>query len=231
MVLAVFDLDGTLYTGHITKGIAQHHRLHHVKLPELYSYLVVHMPLWYLSRAGLFPKESVRSRWIRNLGWTVRGWTPEEAADTFIWLAEEYVSPLVCPEVMTRLRDHQSRGHRVVIVSGTFSPLLAEIGRRLGVEETVGTPLITKNGRYTGACETPTCQGPGKVSRLEAYLGDGDEVTWSQSYAYADSYTDIPLLRRVGHPVAVNPDAQLEAHARAQAWEIVRAGVGDRADQ
>jgi HAD superfamily hydrolase (TIGR01490 family) len=222
MILALFDLDGTLYTGHITRGVMRHHQLHRVKLPQLYSYLAIHMPLWYLHRAHLLPEEPVRTLWIRNLGWVVRGWTPAEAASTFEWMADEYVRPRLCPEVMARLRDHQSRGHRVIIVSGTFSPMLEEIGRRLGAEETVGTPLVMKNGRYTGACETPACQGPGKVSRLEAYLGDGEDVTWSQSYAYADSHTDIPLLQRVGHPVAVNPDPRLEDLARSRGWEILR---------
>ena len=222
MILAVFDLDGTLYTGHITYGIMQHHRLHRVKLPELYSYLAIHMPLWYLHRAHVLPEEAVRSLWTRNLGWVVRGWTADEAASTFKWIAEEYVRPKLCPEVMARLRDHQDRGHRVVIVSGTFSPLLERIGHQLGVDETVGTPLVTKNGRYTGACEAPACQGTGKVSRLEAYLGDGDDVTWAQSYAYADSHTDVPLLERVGHPVAVNPDPRLADLAHARGWEILR---------
>jgi phosphoserine phosphatase len=100
--------------------------------------------------------------------------------------------------------------------------LLAEIGRQLGIQETVGTPLALQVGRYTGACEIPVCQGPGKVSRLEAYLGD-DSVAWSRCYAYADSYTDLPLLERVGYAVAVYPDDELAARARSRGWEIIAA--------
>ena len=221
MILAIFDLDGTLYTGHIVKGIARHHRVHRVKRLPLYAYMLSHMALWPLYRLGLLSEAASRELWTRDLGWTVRGWTPEQAAAAFAWIAEHYMQPLVRPDVLARLRAHQAAGQRVIVVSGTPAPLLAEIGRQLGVEETVGTPLVLRAGRYTGACELPVCQGAHKVSRLEAHLCGSDDVFWSQSYAYADSFTDLPLLERVGHPVAVYPDSQLAAHAQAQGWEIL----------
>jgi HAD superfamily hydrolase (TIGR01490 family) len=221
MTVAIFDLDGTLYTGHIGTGIARHHRMHMVKRLPLAIYMAVHMPLWFLQRAGLVSDRVTRELFTRHMGWTVRGWTPHEAMAAFTWIAEQYVQPLVRPDVMTRLRDHQAADHRVIIVSGTPAPLLAEIGRQFGVGETVGTPLVLKAGRYTGACELPVCQGTNKARRLEAYLRGSGRVSWSQSYAYADSYTDVPLLERVGHPVAVYPDAPLTAHAQSRGWEII----------
>ncbi len=221
MIAAIFDLDGTLYTGHIPKGIARHHHIHRVKRLPLTFYMAAHAPLWPLWRSGLISEMMMRELCARHLGWTVRGWTPQEAAAAFAWIAKQYVLPLVRHDVLARLRDHQAAGHRVIIVSGTLAPLLAEIGRRLGMEETVGTPLILRAGRYTGGCERPVCQGRGKVLRLEAYLRDGDRISWGQSYAYADSYTDLPLLQHVGNPVAVCPDEQLGAFARRWGWEII----------
>ena len=221
MIIAVFDLDGTLYTGHIVRGIARHHRTHRVKRLLFCFYMATHMPMWPLWRMGLMSEATARELWARHLAWTVRGWTLHEAAAAFAWIAEHYVQPLVRHDVLARLRDHQAMGHRVIMVSGTFAPLLAEIGCRLGVEETVGTPLVLRAGHYTGASELPVCQGQGKVSRLETHLGGSDHVDWSQSYAYADSYTDLPLLERVGQPVAVYPDALLAVHAQSQKWEII----------
>jgi len=222
MIAAIFDLDGTLYTGHIVQGIARHHRAHRVKRLPLYFYVATHVALWPLWRSGMLSEAIMRKVWTRHLGWTVRGWTLQEAAAAFAWITERYVQPLVRPDVMERVRDHQAADHRVILVSGTLAPLLAEIGRQLGIEETVGTPLVLRAGRYTGACELPVCQGQGKVSRLEAYVGGGDDsILWPQSHAYADSLTDLPLLERVGHPVAVYPDSQLAAHARSQGWEVM----------
>ena len=72
------------------------------------------------------------------------------------------------------------------------------------------------------ACR-PACQGPGKVTRLQQHLGDAGQIEWQDSYAYADSLTDLPLLERVGHPVAVYPDAELAALAQSRGWEIIGA--------
>jgi HAD superfamily hydrolase (TIGR01490 family) len=217
---AIFDLDGTLYTGHIVRGVTRHHRTHRVKRLPLYFYMTTHMAMWPLWRLGLLSELKVRELWVRHLGWTMRGWTHQEATTAFAWIAEHYVQPQVRPDVMRRVRDHQAAGHRIILVSGTPAHLLAEIGRQLGIEETVGTPLLLRSGYYTGACELPVCQGTGKVSRLEAYLGD-DSITWPQSYGYADSYTDLPLLERVGHAVAVYPDDELTTHALSRGWEII----------
>ena len=221
-IAAIFDLDGTIYSGHITLGIALHHRTHRVKRIPLYTYMVAHMPLWGLLKIGLLSEATSREIWARNLSWTVRGWTTEEAEEAFAWISEQYVLPRLHAEMMTRLREHQAAGHRVILLSGTFSPLLAEIGHRLGVEETVGTTLAMKDGRYTGGSELPVCQGRYKVTRLEAYLdSSGESILWPESYAYADSYTDLPLLQRVGFPVAVYPDIKLAAHAQDNGWEII----------
>jgi HAD superfamily hydrolase (TIGR01490 family) len=219
-VAAIFDLDGTLYTGHIVRGVAHHHRTHRVKRLPLYVYMTTHMAMWPFWRLGLISDLKVRELWVRHLGWTVRGWTRQQAAAAFAWIAEHYVQPRVRPDVIKRVWDHQAAGHRVILVSGTPAHLLAEIGRQLRIEETVGTPLLLRSGRYTGACELPVCQGTGKVSRLETCLGDGS-IAWPQSYGYADSYTDLPLLERVGHAVAVYPDAELATHAQSRGWEII----------
>ncbi len=220
-IAAIFDLDGTLYTGHITLGIAQHHRTNRVNRFQLYTYLAIHMPIWWIQRLGLISETTSRSIWARNLGWTIRGLTIEEAEKAFAWLAEQYVLPRVRPEIINRLRNHQAMGHKVILVSGTFSPLLHEIGHWLEVEDAVGTPMILDGGRYTGASELPVCQGRHKVTRLEQYLDERKDILWSDSYAYADSYSDLPLLERVGHPVAVYPDSLLSAHAQNLGWETI----------
>ncbi len=220
-IAAIFDLDGTLYTGHIIQGIMLHHRTFRVKRWRLYSFIVSHMALYPLYRAGVISEAGTREIWARHLGWTIAGWTPEEAERAFKWIGEHYVRPLIRMDVMERLREHQGQGHRVIIVSGTWEPLLAEIGRQLEIHETVGTPLATRHGRYTGAVELPVCQGANKVRRLEQHLRGTTEILWPQSYSYADSMVDLPLLEYVGNPVVVHPDSELAALARTKGWEII----------
>jgi HAD superfamily hydrolase (TIGR01490 family) len=220
-VAAIFDLDGTLYSGHITLGIAQHHRTNRVNRIPLYLYMTLHMPLWGLLKLGLITETTSRQIWAGNLGWVVRGLTTDNARQAFAWISENYVLPRLYGELMEMLGYHHSAGHRVILVSGTFTPLLAQIGGHLGLEEVVGTPLVVKNARYTGAYEPPVCQGRHKVTRLEQYLKHTGDILWSESFAYADSFTDLPLLEHVGHPTAVYPDPKLAAHAREKGWDII----------
>jgi HAD superfamily hydrolase (TIGR01490 family) len=222
MILAIFDLDGTLYTGHIGIGIAEHHRTHRTKRSLLYLYLTTHYPLWILQKIGLITETTGHSFWARDMGWLFRGWTPSEANQASQWITQHYVLPRLRPNVMDRLKGHHDSGDRVLLLSGTPTPLLSAIGSQLGVEEVVGTPLITRNGRFTGASESPACQGTNKVLRLEQHLGsEQGSVNWSDSWAYADRYSDLPVLERVGYPVAVYPDPELTAHAQDHAWEII----------
>ena len=160
------------------------------------------------------------------MGWTLRGWTVQEAERAFRWIAEEYVLPLARADLLARLADHQAAGHRVILLSGTPSPLLAEIGRHWGVTESVGTPLVLSNGRYNGRSENPVCQGVGKLARLKMHLGETAPIRWEASYGYADSYTDIPLLEAMGVPVAVYPDERLATHAGHHGWEIIYPSIG-----
>jgi len=58
---------------------------------------------------------------------------------------------------------------------------------------------------------------------MEQHLGETDSINWSESWAYADSYSDLPVLERVGHPIAVYPDNELATHAQEHRWEIIAA--------
>jgi HAD superfamily hydrolase (TIGR01490 family) len=221
MICAVFDLDGTLYTGSVVKGIAKHHLQYRVKLPIMLLYYIIHTTMWRLMLTGILPEQPIRERVAADMGWTVMGWTPERAIKAFDWVAENYVLPKIRPDVIARLQEHKSSGHRLILVSGTCSPLLARIGYFMGIEETVGTPLKVKNGRYTGGSIAPACQGPNKVYKLEQHLQITSSISWSESYAYADSKTDIALLQRFGHPVATYPDDSLHQYAQTHGWEII----------
>ena len=219
-IAAIFDLDGTLYTGHIARAYGVHHRTMHVKRLLFFGYMAAHFPIWWLVKAGLVSQLTMRRIWAQDMGWMVRGWRAEEAQEAFTWIAENYVRPLVKGDVLARAHAHRDKGHRTILVSGTSTPLLETIARELGLEEAVGTPLVLRHGRYSGGSRRPICQGLGKVTRLQLHLGPDSRIDWERSYAYADSILDLPMLEKVGNPVAVYPDDQLSRHARASGWEI-----------
>ena len=222
MIAALFDLDGTLYTGHIWHDLARHHWATRRHRRWVAAYLAWNMAPFPVYKLGLLGRTTYFRIWGETMGWLLRGWPMAEAQALFEKLADEQVAPNVRPEVLERLVWHQAQGHLVALVSGTFAPLLEVIARRLGVEHAIGTPLETKDGHYTGRIIRPLCQDNGKPDRVQSYLAArGMEVDWTASHAYADRDTDIPMLSMVGRAVAVHPDEQLLAHARAEGWSVI----------
>jgi phosphoserine phosphatase len=85
----------------------------------------------------------------------------------------------------------------------------------------VGSVAEVVDGVYTGKAGGPFTYREGKAQAMRE-LAAREDIDLSASYAYSDSESDLPMLRLVGHPVAVNPDSTLARVAREQGWEIMR---------
>lgn len=122
------------------------------------------------------------------------------------------------PALLARHRDHVC-----VIVTATNSFVTGPIAAHLGVPHLIATEPEQVNGEFTGRPEGTPSFKEGKVTRLEQWLADQGK-TWSdvtESWFYSDSLNDLPLLARVQHPVAVDPDATLKAHAERNGWPVI----------
>ncbi|MDP8952893.1 MAG: HAD family phosphatase [Actinomycetota bacterium] len=142
---------------------------------------------------------------------------------------EEYVAtrvePMISPDALALLEKHRSRGDDLVLVTATNRFVTEPIADRLNVPTLLATEVEEANGRYTGRpTGTPTFR-EGKVARLEEWLKETG-LTLEGSFFYSDSQNDLPLLRRVDHPVAVNPDPVLRAHADEKGWPILLLPAG-----
>ena len=79
------------------------------------------------------------------------------------------------------------------------------------------TRLHVQGGKFLGTCERPTCYGQGKVHHAERFAREHG-ISLEDSFFYTDSYSDLPMLLRVGHQRIVNPDGRLSRHARKSGW-------------
>ncbi|MDH7487963.1 MAG: HAD family hydrolase [Anaerolineae bacterium] len=222
LTAAFFDFDGTLYAGHLWKDMSDYFRERRERAGLLWVYLLGHMALWPLNLVGVLSHERFYGSWARDLTWVLRGLSVGEGQALFRFLLEWRILPGLRPDVVERLRYHQREGHVVMLVSGGFRELLEMLAAELGVLHVVGTEAEVRDGVYTGRAVGLAITGRGKVEGIRNLAArEGLDLDWANSYAYADSRTDIPLLEVVGHPVAVYPDKALAAHAQARGWEVL----------
>lgn len=133
---------------------------------------------------------------------------------------EEKVRPLISDAAHALLDRHRDAGHILLIVTATNEFLTRPIAELLHVEHLLATPLEQANGNYTGRTAGPPCFREGKLFYLERWL-DTHGHSLKDSWFYSDSHNDLPLLERVSHPVAVNPDDTLRRIAEDRDWPVV----------
>ena len=131
------------------------------------------------------------------------------------------VLPRIYPEVLRAAYDHQDAGRPAFIVTAASQEMAELMAHVLVLDGGIGTRSEIKDGVYTGRPDGPFTYGSGKAEALRL-VADERGIDLSASYAYSDSESDLPMLRAVGHPVAVNPDAELERIARDNGWRIMR---------
>jgi HAD superfamily hydrolase (TIGR01490 family) len=132
------------------------------------------------------------------------------------------VLPRIYPQMLTIAHEHQDAGRRVYIVTAASQELAGMLAHVLALDGAIGSQFSeVKDGVYTGRPAGLFIYRGDKARAIEA-LAQREGIDLSGSYAYSDSESDLPMLRVVGHPVAVNPDQELARVAREQGWEILR---------
>jgi HAD superfamily hydrolase (TIGR01490 family) len=137
----------------------------------------------------------------------------------------EFMQRKILPIVRDSARELVER-HRAdlrAVITATNSFVTAPIAREFGVEHLIATEPEERDGEFTGQVTDIPCFREGKVQRLEAWLeSQGRSLdSFEQSWFYSDSLNDLPLLTKVTHPVAVDPDETLRAHAQAHGWPVI----------
>jgi len=140
----------------------------------------------------------------------------------------ERIGQAVLPRLVSRVRPesrkliamHHEAGRDTWIVSASPQRIVEPLAASLGMTGAIGTRGEIVDGRYTGALDGPFIYGAGKAQAIEKLASDrGYDL--DLSYAYSDSISDLPMMETVGHPVAVNPDSELDTVAHERGWPIV----------
>jgi HAD superfamily hydrolase (TIGR01490 family) len=215
MKLALFDLDNTLLAGDSDFEWAQF--LIHKGVLDREVYEARNQSFYDQYKAGTLDIHEFLEFQLRPLSRHPRGqldaWHREYLRD--------WVIPMVAPGTPALLEQH--REHVRVIVTATNSFVTAPIAAHLGVPHLIATEPEQRDGEFTGNVSGTPSFKAGKITRLEEWLAARGQG-WAdvdESWFYSDSLNDLPLLERVRHPVAVDPDDTLRAQALARGWPVI----------
>lgn len=144
------------------------------------------------------------------------------------WHAQ-YMREIICPQIRKEatalVKKHQEAGDLCAVVTATNSFVTRPIADCFGLEHLIATePEQTEHGEFTGKIIGIPSFREGKITRVEQWL-EQQGLQWDsfgRSVFYSDSFNDLPLLQKVTHPVATNPDERLFAYAQQHHWPILQ---------
>jgi HAD superfamily hydrolase (TIGR01490 family) len=132
------------------------------------------------------------------------------------------ILPRIYPQVLSLAHEHQDAGRRAYITTAASQELADILARVLALDGAIGSQFSeVVDGVFTGRPTGLFIYG-GDKARAIRELAQREGIDLARSYAYSDSASDLPMLRLVGHPVAVNPDSDLARVAREEDWEVLR---------
>jgi len=191
-------------------------------------------------RAGLMSRRQLVADAVANVRFRLRGATDEDTialrdrisaslAGTRVRDLERLGAPVLAgilprlyPQMLATAYEHQDAGRRVYIVTAASNELAEMLARVLGFDGGIGSQFSeVVDGVYTGRPTGLFIYRTGKATAIEQLARD-EGIDLGASYAYSDSESDMPMLRTVGHAVAVNPDSELARIARQEGWEVLR---------
>jgi putative phosphoserine phosphatase / 1-acylglycerol-3-phosphate O-acyltransferase len=151
------------------------------------------------------------------------GWTRtsvQEAGQEAAGVLADAVQPFARPI----FAEHRAAGRALVLATTTPYDLVKPLADALGFDDVVATQYGERDGAYDGTIDGEFVWGPGKLKAVQDWAA-GNDVDVGSSYAYSDSFYDLPLLSAVAHPVVVNPDPRMQLVALVRRWPIVHLDV------
>jgi len=213
-IVAVFDMDGTLLPSNVVESYLW------LRLPELsgaarsreIADVARALPRWLLT------ERRDRGAFLRSVYRRYEGADYEQ----LLRIVDEHVTGIVLNRLSAAaaraVREHRAAGHHTVLVTGAIRPLTNPVAPLF--DEVVAADLVVgRDGRCTGFLEQPPLVGESRAAWLR-HRAAAEGWHLPSSYAYADSASDLPLLRAVGHAVAVDPDVALSRIARRLRWPV-----------
>ena len=149
------------------------------------------------------------------------GKTQDEINEIILPFVETIIEPMINIFALKLIHDHHDNGHTILLASATNELIVKPIAQRLGINHVIGTKVKFKNNQCSGEFIPPSALGSGKLKLVKAWMKAHKFDDFSGVTFYSDSINDLPLLKAVEFPKAVNPDIKLETIFNDRGWEVI----------
>jgi HAD superfamily hydrolase (TIGR01490 family) len=157
---------------------------------------------------------------LRTAIGSLRGQSEQELRARTQAFYEEELRTLYRSGARPAVERHRQQGDAVALLTASSLYLSELVARELGLDAVLCNRFeLDETGVHTGRPVGRLCFGAGKIGYAEAYAAERG-VSLTDCTFYTDSYSDLPVLDRVGHPVVVNPDRRLRREAERRGWPI-----------
>lgn len=217
---AFFDVDGTL----VGKNIVHHfffirRRMLGWPMRDMWSSLFLSKtPYYYL--LDKLSRTQLNVVFYRNYAGLCSDTVRSHAEACF----QKVIRPSVFAQVSDCIAQHRAAGRQIVLATGSVEFVMSPLAAYLGADDVLAPRLVESDGRFTGELDGPPLGDLEKARRVRAYARK-EKLDLAASFAYGDSIADLPMLKEVGHPHAVNPDRHLAQTARRSGWPTLRWSV------
>ena len=213
LVLALFDMEGTILPSNVVESYVWSRMadLPWDQWPDELLSVFSRIP------SDLMADRRDRGEFLRTFFRRYEGATVEGIDRLVEEVVSEFMLQKVSAAAVRRIREHRLAGHRTILITAAAEPFIRPIVPLF--DEVVAAKLAVRDGVYTGYLAEPPLVGEARGAWVRRYA-DLEGADLKASYAYADSHSDLALLRAVGNPVAVSPDAALLRVARRRRWPI-----------
>jgi len=212
--LALFDLDNTLLAGDsdynwslflINQGLLDA-KTHHDRNEQFYlDYKNGNLDIYKFLEFQLKPLSQHSIKFLDEL---------------HVKFMNQVIRPMMTQKAQALVNQHKAQGDLCLIITATNSFVTKPIASAFGIEHLIGTDPEMVNGKYTGGVSGVPSFQEGKVTRINQWLAEREKKLsdFEISYFYSDSHNDLPLMKLVTNPVAVDADETLTAYANQKNW-------------
>jgi HAD superfamily hydrolase (TIGR01490 family) len=212
--LVIFDLDDTLLSGQSQEELLRY--LRHAGLVPALTFVL--FSFWIVAyRLGCIRDPE---RVMRKAYRLLKGKSAADIEEHMRHLFSSRLRALLYTEGVSLLERHKRDGRVVLLLSNSPDFLVHKVAAYLGIPHVIATRLEVRNGRFTGNIVGAVVYGKQKLCEAESFARERG-IHLATAWAYGDHSSDLHLLRKVGHPVAVNPDVALKEEAEERSWPIL----------